>query len=158
MVVLLLLAACGRPAVPPAPHVFRNAQAPIYSSAVLEPQRIAGHWVQVAGFGPRGQLPCGPGVLDIAEGQATWRLCLDQERSGSGPIVPGKPGRFAVKGLGDLWVLWADGDYRTLVIGTPSGQFGFVLNRDASLPPDRARAVRDILTFNGYDMAAFKVF
>ena len=48
------------------------------------------------------------------------------------------------------WVLWADADYRTLVIGTPSGRFGFVLNREAVLPPDRLLAVQDILRFNGY--------
>ena len=154
----LFLTACARPIAAPQPQVFRNPQAPIYSSAVLTPQRLAGHWVQVAGFGPGGVLPCGPGFVDIADGKVTWRLCLDTERSGSGPIVPGKPGRFAVTGLADLWVLWVDGDDRTLVIGTPSGQFGFVLNRQAGLPPDRLRAVRDILTFNGYDLAAFRAF
>ena len=147
------LAACARPEA--APQVFRNAQAPIYSSAVLEPSRIAGHWVQVAGFG---DLPCGPGFADIAGGQITWRLCLDTERSGSGPIIPGKPGRFAVKGMADWWVLWVDGDYRTMVIGTQSGQFGFVLNREPDLPADRARAVRNIFDFNGYDPAALQFF
>lgn len=153
LILCLGLAACARPDA--APQVFRGAQAPIYSSAVLDLGRIAGHWVQVAGFG---DLPCGPGYADIAGDQITWRLCLDAERSGSGPIIPGKLGRFAVEGMADWWVLWVDGDYRTLVVGTPSGAFGFVLNRDASLPADRARAVRDILTFNGYDPAAFKVY
>jgi apolipoprotein D and lipocalin family protein len=73
-------------------------------------------------------------------------------------MLSGKPGRFAVDGMDDWWVLWADGDYRTLVIGTPSGRFGFVLNRESLLPADRLRAVRDIVRFNGYrseDMAVF---
>ena len=65
---------------------------------------------------------------------------------------------FGVQGMEDWWVLWADGDYRTLVIGTPSGQFGFVLNRDSTVPADRMDAVRDILTFNGYRVAEMVVF
>ena len=37
-------------------------------------------------------------------------------------------GRFALDGLDEpLWVLWADADMRTLVIGTPSGRLGFIL-------------------------------
>lgn len=154
---LLLLAACARP-VAPTPQVFRAAGAPIYSSAVVEQARMDGHWVQVAGFGPGGVLPCGPGAVDIAAGGVDWTLCLDRPRRGASPMIAGKPGRFAVEGMADWWVLWVDGDYRTMVIGTPSGQFGFVLNRTGDLPADRARAVRDILTFNGYDLAAFGVF
>jgi apolipoprotein D and lipocalin family protein len=153
-----VLAACSAPE-PPAPPVFRASDAPIYSSAVLEESRLAGHWVQVATFAPGGQAVCGPGEVDFDAGQLRWDLCLaDGRRSGAGPLRPGKPGRFSVDGMGDWWVLWADGDYRTLVIGTPSGQFGFVLNRESALPADRLRAVHDIVRFNGYraeDMAVF---
>lgn len=88
-----------------------------------------------------------------------WDLCLPQGRSGgAGPFTPGKPGRFGVDGMADWWVLWVDGDYRTLVIGTPSGEFGFVLNRDDHMPADRLQAVRDIMRFNGYDPAGMAVF
>ena len=98
-------------------------------------------------------------MADFTADAMRWDLCLsDGRHSGAAPLVPGKPGRFAVKGLGDVWVLWADGDYRTLVIGTPSGQFGFVLNRDAVLPADRLNAVRDILRFNGYRIEDLVVF
>ncbi len=55
-------------------------------------------------------------------------------------------------------MLWADADYRTLVVGTPSGQFGFVLNRGATLPPDRLKAAKDIARFNGYAIDMFVVF
>ena len=142
-----------RPA--PAPPVYRDTQAQIYSSAVLETARLQGHWVQVAGFGTG---DCGPGVVDIAAGQVTWTLCLDKLRSGSGPMVPGKAGRFGVAGMADWWLLWVDGDYRTMVVGTPAGQFGFVLNREASLPGDRTKAVQDILTFNGYDVGKLRFY
>lgn len=149
---LLVLLGCGhRPE--PAPPALRNPDAPIYSSAVLEPARMQGHWVQVAGF-----ADCGPGSVDIAEGMVRWSLCLDHLQSGAGPLVPGKPGRFAVTGMQDWWVLWVDGDYRTLVIGTPSGRFGFVLNRAPTLPGDRVRAVRDIFRFNGYNPDMLRFF
>ena len=158
IVVFLTLAACAPPR-PPAAVAFRTAGAPIYSSAVLELPRLSGPWVQVAAFAPGGKAACGPGMADFTADAMRWDLCLSEGRhSGTAPLVPGKPGRFAVDGLGDLWVLWADGDYRTLVIGTPSGQFGFVLNRDAVLPADRLNAVRDILRFNGYRIADLVVF
>lgn len=154
----LLLAACAPPDLPVTAQ-FRAPDAPIYSSAVLEGARLSGHWVQVAGFAPGGQAACGPGIVDIAAGRLAWDLCLgDGRHAGAGPLRPGKPGRFGVQGMEDWWVLWADGDYRTLVIGTPSGQFGFVLNRDSTVPADRMDAVRDILTFNGYRVAEMVVF
>lgn len=148
---LIVLASCSpKPAEAPA---FREPNAPIYSSAVLDVTRLSGHWVQVATFTAGGQTACAPGVVDIAAGQAAWDLCLaGGQMRGAGPMVADKPGRFDLAGMPVWWVLWADADYRTLVIGTPSGRMGFVLNRDAALPADRVKAVRDILGFNGYHL------
>ena len=129
----------------------------IYSSAVLEEGRLAGHWVQVAGFAVA-DLPCGPGEVDIGGGQIAWTLCLDGMRSGAGAMVPGAAGRFAVAGMEAWWLLWVDADYRTMVVGTPSGRFGFVLNREGDLPGDRVTAVRDILAFNGYDVGKLRFY
>ena len=153
-----MLAACTA-AQPPVAVTFRAPDAPIYSSAVLDEARLSGPWLQVATLAPGGQAVCRPGAVDFDRGQVRWDLCLpDGRHSGDGPLLPGKPGRFAVEGMADWWVLWADADYRTLVISTPSGQFGLVLNRDAALPPDRLKAVRDILGFNGYRVAELVVF
>ena len=153
---LLVLMGCGHPPQP-APPAFRDPDAPIYSSAVIETARLEGSWVQVAGFA-EGPVPCDPGRVDITPGMIRWALCLDAAQQGAGPMVPGKPGRFAVDGMRDWWVLWVDGDYRTMVIGTPSGGFGFVLNRDAALPGDRVKAVRDIFAFNGYDIDKLRFY
>lgn len=138
---------------------FRNEGAPIYSSAVLQDNRLSGHWAQVATFARDGQPACGPGSVDVEGGQVRWTFCLaGGAQSGVSELQPEKPGRFAVAGMEPWWVLWADADYRTLVIGTPSGRFGFVLNRDDALPADRQQAVRDILQFNGYDARGLVIF
>jgi apolipoprotein D and lipocalin family protein len=54
------------------------------------------------------------------------------------------------------WVLWADVGYRTLAIGTPSGRFGFILNRGGDLPADRMRAAREVLEWNGYGIGRLR--
>lgn len=76
-------------------------------------------------------------------------LCLAGKAetvSGLAPLVG--PGRLRVKGE-DWWVIWVDGGYRTLAVGTPSGRFGIVLDRSA-IPEDRLNAAREIFDFNGY--------
>lgn len=75
----------------------------------------------------------------------------------AGALIPTGPGRFAVAGMEDWWVLWVDSDYRTLVIGTPSGRFGFVLDR-GEIAPDRLTAATEIFDFNGYTTTALKAF
>lgn len=157
----LLLASCA-----PAPTMtvgrYRAEATPIYSSAVLDTKRLAGNWQQVAGFGP--ETGCNAGAVKIAQTkaglQANYRLCLSgAEVKGASVMQPDGPGRFALQGQpGPWWVLWADADYRTLVIGTPSGRLGFILNRDGALPPDRLAAAREILDWNGYDLTRLQVW
>lgn len=89
--------------------------------------------------------------------QGSYDLCLSgQMVKGAGAIAQTGPGRFAISGRGgtaqDWWVLWVDEGYRTLAIGTPSGEFGFILNRGNTLPSDRLAAAREVLDFNGYDV------
>ncbi len=129
----------------------------MYSNAVLEPSRLVGRWVQVADFSTKSGS-CAPGGVEVSKAAmglaVAYRLCLSGNVvQGSGAMVPDGPGRFGVPGQpGPWWVLWADADYRTLVIGTPNGRLGFILNRDGALPPDRLVAAREILDWNGYDL------
>lgn len=158
-----LLAACGFAALiscaPPAGRsAFRAPQDPIYSNASFDLARLEGSWQQVAGFSGSGP-GCEAGAATFT-GDPTGgitghaRLCVaGREHSWSGAVTAAGPGRFTL-GKGDAWwVLWDDADNRTLVIGTPSGAFGFILDRKAPIPPDRLVAARDILDFNGYDLA-----
>lgn len=154
------IAACA-PKSDPDGGSFRAVAAPIYSNAVFDLARIEGQWHQVAAFAGPTATACrsGEAVFSPKAGgmQASYDLCLSgQTVEGAGVVNLTGPGRFAVSGSGgtaqDWWVLWVDEGYRTLVIGTPSGAFGFILNRGKALPSDRLAAAREVLDFNGYDV------
>jgi len=133
---------------------YRPNGGQVYSSAVFDAARLPGRWQQVATFGP---ASCSAGKVDVKPGgKAAFRLCLGgHDSKGAGRLRAIGPGRFAIAGQ-EWWVLWADGDYRTLVIGHPSGAFGFVLNRGGAISADRMAAAREILEWNGYDLSQFQ--
>jgi apolipoprotein D and lipocalin family protein len=109
-----------------------------------------------------GEASCRAGAVDIqpvsGRLQLSGSLCLDGAmRAISGVAAPSGPGRLQVKGEEDWWILWVDSGYRTLAIGTPSGRFGFVLDRGA-IPADRLTAAREVFDFNGYETQALQAF
>ena len=161
VLVCLALAACA-PKLPPAAAMrYRAAGAQIWSIAQFDAGRLVGSWRQTAAFAPRA-AGCAPGGAEI-DGAAgaltlTARLCLSgQNVQLTGPMQTTAPGRFRVGGQ-EWWVIWVDTDYRTLAIGTPSGDFGFILNRGGALPCDRLTAAREIFDFNGYDTRMLQIF
>ena len=147
-----LLVAC---APKPAPQIsFRDPARPIYSLAGFDGARLSGAWHQVAGFG----VACNGGVVEVGA-ETRFDLCLPEgQKHGRGAMVATQPGRFDLQGIGPLWVLWADADNRTVVLGAPSGAYAFILNREANLPADRLTAARDILGFNGYDVTKLNLY
>lgn len=164
LLALALLAACAAPQ----PIEGFRAQGPIYSNAVLDLARIEGSWAQVATFAGPAQPRCRTGQADItAEAgrlAARMRLCLNGgEVAYAGPLAITGPGRMRPAAAApspldrDWWLLWADADLRTLVLGTPDGSFGMILNRGGRLPPDRLTAARDILAWNGYDVGRLRL-
>ena len=161
LALVLAVAACA--AAPQASNaVFRSAKAPIWSAAAFAPGQISGRWQQVAVYQADVAAACTGGAVEfqpVAGGLAvTGALCLDGKlRKLSGVASVTGPGRLTVKGMEDWWVLWVDSGYRTLAIGTPSGRFGFVLDRGAAAP-DRLTAAREVFDFNGYAPAAFRAF
>jgi apolipoprotein D and lipocalin family protein len=161
LIAFLLLAACAQA---PAQQGYRAAKAPIYSSAVLETARLNGRWVQVAAYRPASLAPCpAPGITVTPQSggslAVSGQLCAPALQKLNTVLRPGGPGRFAATGAvpagldAPWWVLWVDTDYRTVLIGSPDGRFGFVLNRTPTLPDDRRRAVLELLDWNGYDPA-----
>lgn len=164
---LLVVCACAKPE--PTRLTYRDAGQGLYSNAVFERNRLAGHWTQVAAFAPANGPHCPPGEAQFTpQGEAMQlaaTLCLGgEEVRYSGPISFPQTGRMLLSGADPAgigqpwWVLWVDTDYRTLVIGTPSGSFGFILNRDDRLPGDRLAAARDILDWGGYDLSKLHLF
>lgn len=166
LALVVAVAACA-PQTASDSGVYRSAAAPIYSIAAFDPGRLAGRWDQVAAFAPYAKSECRPGGAEFARKadalQVTYRLCLSgRNLAGAGTIAATGPGRFAIAGKDsvgqDWWVLWVDEGYRTLVIGTPSGAFGFILNQGKSLPADRLQAAREVLDFNGYNVEKLVVY
>jgi len=159
LILVAVLAAC----MARAPDgVFRDASAPIWSAAAFDAKRIEGRWLQVAGFQSVSSPTCRDGAVTIGPAAGGHRiegkLCLGGNVARvAGLATAVGPGRLAVSGQADWWVLWVDDGYRTLAIGTPDGSIGFVLDRGAA-SPDRLTAAREIFDFNGYDVAAFRPF
>jgi apolipoprotein D and lipocalin family protein len=165
LALLLALAGCAR--VPPLASAYRDTAVPITSIAALDPARYAGRWYEIARFPVVYELGCTATTADytlLTDGSlGVVNTCREgapdgPERRIEGRAVPSGPGRFDVSfsGLpftGPYWVLWVDEGYRTAVVGVPSGRAGWILNREPSIPPDRLRAAREILEWNGYDLS-----
>lgn len=85
--------------------------------------------------------------------QVAYHLCLNGRiQQGQGPLA-GRQGRYHLPQLAlPIWVLWIDADNRSMAIGTPDGGLGMILSKDA-IPNDRLMAAREILAWNGYDLA-----
>jgi apolipoprotein D and lipocalin family protein len=155
----LVVAACvgGQPA----PVIYRAPEAPIWSAAAFSPAEITGPWQQVAAFtATSGGCRGGAVTVTPASGGFAVKgtLCLDGEtRKVDALARPVGPGRLSVEGQDDWWVLWVDSGYRTLAVGTPSGRFGFVLDRGA-IPQDRLVAAAEIFAFNGYTAGRLQPF
>ncbi|MDR0810420.1 MAG: lipocalin family protein [Gemmobacter sp.] len=170
---LLLVTLAGCAGAPDPVTAFRDTATPIYSNAVLDPARLEGTWRQVGTFasggGTSGGNRCDGGQVRFGAPQGgrlpvMADLCLDGLRQAfRGEAAVTAPGRFVLAGAkGALaepwWVLWADHDNRSLVIGTPSGRMGFILDRSAEMPGDRITAAREILDWNGYALSGLRMF
>ncbi|MBM2574858.1 lipocalin family protein [Jannaschia sp. Os4] len=165
----LALAACA-PAAPPEPSrapTWRDADATVASKADFEMRAFAGTWHEAARLPVAFQYDCaagrwrvGPPAGDVATLRTT---CVDgggaTVRRIDGTLRHGRLGRLRADldhgaWEGDLWVLWADATYRSAVVASPDGRAAWILDRSPSMPPDRLRAAREVLRFNGYDTDA----
>lgn len=164
---VLMLAGCATQDSGGLFSVYRDAETPIASKAVFEPERYLGVWYEVARYPVRFEAGCVGVTAEYGLREdgllSVLNICrnLDgSERSrieGTAEIVG--PGRLKVRFpsvplvAADYWVLWTDESYRTAVVGAPSGRAGWILNRDPDIPDDRLNAARAVLAFNGYDLS-----
>lgn len=162
MIAALVLGGCVAAPSKPGAALFRKPGEPIYSSAAFNPGRLVGTWRQAASFAAGEDAGCGPGRAEFTATPAGLSvnalLCLNGRQVRSvGVVRSSGPGRIVVPEMGEWWVLWVDEGYRTLAIGTPSGAYGFILDR-ARLPQDRLFAAREIFDFNGYPAGRLQAF
>ncbi len=87
-------------------------------------------------------------------------VCGEVARGSAADGALGK-GQFSVTMPGgetrDFWVLWVDEGFRTAVLGNPTGDFGWIVDRSTTGGADRITAAREILDFNGYDVSQLRV-
>tara|TARA_R110002049_G_scaffold140930_7_gene302365 strand:- start:16655 stop:17206 length:552 start_codon:yes stop_codon:yes gene_type:complete len=163
----LILVGCGGKPAPQPAGVYRDTTALIGATSRYDAARFAGVWQVRAAYpgdeslravalidrgGPVFQhavraCPAGGDCQDLGH---LWRASVEG------------PGRYTVKDPQTgadrkLWVLWVDEGFRTAVVGTPDGRFGWILDRNTSGGADRITAAREILDFNGYDLSQLQV-
>jgi apolipoprotein D and lipocalin family protein len=125
--------------------------------ANFDPTKFAGRWYEVEAFVPTG-ASCVLGAVTFSR-QSSGDMIMTE-----GPCADGAPRRGVAKRVGPgrftfagdaLWVLWVDQSYDVAVIATPTGK-AHVLSRNLTIPADKRKAARDILTWNGFDITTLK--
>ena len=137
----------------------------IASSTRFDFASMAGSWQVVQRFGNSGDPGSISGetfTFDSNGGapiiQNLYVSCQNSDCAQQEVVAPAimtGPGRIRTKWRAkteEFWVLWVDEGFRTAVVGTPSGAFGWIMEKNMGpTPPDRLNAAREVLSFNGYD-------
>ena len=145
------LAACA----PQPPAGYRDLEAPIGATTRFDALKFTGTWLLVASFQPHHRAPV---KVTIAPEVSHLRVTSNEVPQIAGLYREGMPGELIpISGAKEtLVVMWVDEEFRTAAVGTPSGGFGAVLNREEDIPADRARAARDVFEFYGWDVSRLK--
>ncbi|MEM1353066.1 MAG: hypothetical protein AAGF27_12030 [Pseudomonadota bacterium] len=133
--------------------VYRDPERPIGASTRFDANMFSGDWVIVERFGEETG-----GLIEVAPVDQGIEVRSAAVQAISGRYAQGAPGELLplATQAETLVVMWVDADFETAAIGTPSGSFGAVIDRDGVIPADRAQAARDILEFYGWDTAALQ--
>lgn len=156
----LLLAACATPQ-----PGYRDQSAAISSTARFDAVTFSGEWSVIAAYPSQYFPDCTVQSFrfDLTTANRFQGICAGSKTPYIEAEIATDPlGRLQIltSDLGRtdraLWVLWLSEDLQTAAIGTPSGEMGWVLNRGQGLRPDRFRAAREVLDFNGYDLSGLR--
>jgi apolipoprotein D and lipocalin family protein len=125
------------------------------ASSRFDRTAFSGAWVVMATFERQAVERA---TMEIAETDAGVRLRAPALPRIEGDYRISSPGvlRPARIGADALVVMWVDADFETAAIGTASGSFGAILDRDGILPPDRRAAAQEILAFYGWNTGMLK--
>ncbi|UWP94277.1 lipocalin family protein [Aliiroseovarius crassostreae] len=141
----------------------RDTKTRISSTTRFDAERFAGKWQFRGEFVHPGEMPENGVVEFRVHAGEVRQIALYNARGRVSDIYDvdqPQAGRFT---LGEkpyqteYWVLWVDEGYRTAAIGTPSGSFGWILDRARSGGEDRVKAAREVFDFNGYNLARLKM-
>jgi apolipoprotein D and lipocalin family protein len=165
--VLVFLVACSaeKPVLTQG-AVFRDPSAQIASQTNVTADRMAGSWVIRQRFANQSGPLSGVSFSTLPNG--ALQMALTRQTCGVDPcgndqtlvlIEPTGPGRWSPVDAPiffpreELWVMWMDFDSRTAAIGTPSGEFGWIMDKNPTGGGDRIAAARDIMDWFGYDVS-----
>lgn len=165
LVALLAVTACA-PFIPSS----RWANAPMFVVSNLDAAQLEGRWYEVASFPARFQAGCYATVAEYTirdDGLIGVRnTCRVDGQPGTVRQIEGTarvvgPGQLQVRLDGvpfpaKYWVLDKSRDGRTLIVGTPTRQGGWVLRRDPDVTPEQLAEARAVFERNGYDSAALQ--
>jgi apolipoprotein D and lipocalin family protein len=128
---------------------FRDPDAPLSATSRFDAAAFAGTWRLVASFQPEAASFI---TATYDPDTAQTRLTTAAPSDFAGAYREGRPGELVPvsRGRETLVVMWVDEDFETAAIGTPSGRFGALLDRDGVVPEDRFDAARDVFEFNGW--------
>ena len=146
-----LLAACGGPEGRDADTGYRNPAVTLAGTTRFDAARFAGDWRALACLGPgatRERYALTPDGRLLREADGTVRAF---RMTGHGVLRAGEGAEAAQT----LVVMWVDDGFRTAVLGDAEGRWAAILNRGAEAP-DRTAAAREILDFNGWDLARLR--
>jgi apolipoprotein D and lipocalin family protein len=162
---LLAFTACA-PFIPSS----RWVGSPMFVVSNFEAAQLKGRWYEVASFPTRFQAGCYATVAEYTardDGLIGVRNTCRVE--GQPGVIRQIEGTATVVGPGQLqvrldgvpfpakyWVLGKSRDGRTLIVGTPTRQGGWVLRRDPGVTPEQLYEARGVFERNGYDVAALQ--
>ena len=151
-----LVACAPVPTVPPAPSdiTFRNPSANIGATTRFDPMRFAGDWHVVARFVETGESAAHD-VIAVSYHQGKDRIIVVASEGAQTYAYDGTAVLRPKQGE-PLIIMWVDESFRTAVLGTTSGQDGYILDRKPNPRKDRLKAATEILKFYGWDTRRLK--
>lgn len=154
---LAILSACAAPDRVP---VYRDITAPISSATRFDSGLFAGRWFTIEAAGTRFPAELsftyeGAGRFSYVGAEPFNDRLIYNNQAVFNLVDAGR--LVSESNRGDVvWVLWVDEDHRTAVLGNPAGTFAQIINRTPQLRADRLAAAREVLAFNGYDLAKLR--
>ena len=166
LVLVFLVACTAEQPVLTQGAVFRDPSVQIASQTNVTVDRMAGNWIIRQRFanqsGPLGAVTFSTlpnGALQIEQTLQTCDVDSCDSIQNIFLIELTGPGRWMAVDAPilfpreELWVMWMDFDSRTAAIGTPSGEFGWIMDKNPKGGGDRITAARDIMDWFGYDVS-----